>query len=116
MDHENKERREGKLSGVLFFIKKQMTTQELQTIKQRVGIIGSSPMLDRDIEIAAQVAVTDLSVLITGESGVGKEHFPQIIQYHIIQVLIHYIVDAAPFPALFAVRITGIIYIPVLAA
>ena len=36
-------------------------------------------MLDRDIEIAAQVAVTDLSVLITGESGVGKEHFPQII-------------------------------------
>ena len=56
-----------------------MTTQELQTIKQRFGIIGSSPMLDRDIEIAAQVAVTDLSVLITGESGVGKEHFPQII-------------------------------------
>ena len=56
-----------------------MTPQELQTIKQRFGIIGSSPMLDRDIEIAAQVAVTDLSVLITGESGVGKEHFPQII-------------------------------------
>ena len=56
-----------------------MTTQELQTIKQRFGIIGGSPMLDRDIEIAAQVAVTDLSVLITGESGVGKEHFPQII-------------------------------------
>lgn len=68
----------GNFSGVLFFIKK-MTTQELQTIKQRFGIIGSSPMLDRDIEIAAQVAVTDLSVLITGESGVGKEHFPQII-------------------------------------
>lgn len=76
---QNEERREGQLSGVLFFIKKQMTTQELQTIKQRFGIIGSSPMLDRDIEIAAQVAVTDLSVLITGESGVGKEHFPQII-------------------------------------
>ena len=56
-----------------------MTQQELQTIKNRFGIIGSSPMLDRDIEIAAQVAVTDLSVLITGESGVGKEHFPQII-------------------------------------
>lgn len=56
-----------------------MTPQELQTIKNRFGIIGSSPMLDRDIEIAAQVAVTDLSVLITGESGVGKEHFPQII-------------------------------------
>ncbi|MBQ7530488.1 MAG: sigma-54-dependent Fis family transcriptional regulator [Paludibacteraceae bacterium] len=56
-----------------------MTPQELQTIKNRFGIIGSSPKLDRDIEIAAQVAVTDLSVLITGESGVGKEHFPQII-------------------------------------
>ena len=56
-----------------------MTTQELQNIKQRFGIIGSSPLLDRDIEIAAQVAMTDLSVLITGESGVGKEHFPQII-------------------------------------
>ena len=56
-----------------------MTAQELQTIKQRFGIIGSSPALDRDIEIAAQVAITDLSVLITGESGVGKEHFPQII-------------------------------------
>ena len=56
-----------------------MSTQELQTIKQRFGIIGSSPLLDRDIEIAAQVAITDLSVLITGESGVGKEHFPQII-------------------------------------
>lgn len=60
-------------------IKTHMTTQELQNIKQRFGIIGSSPMLDRNIEIAAQVAVTDLSVLITGESGVGKEHFPQII-------------------------------------
>ena len=56
-----------------------MTPQELQTIKQRFGIIGASPALDRDIEIAAQVAITDLSVLITGESGVGKEHFPQII-------------------------------------
>ena len=56
-----------------------MTTDELQNIKRRFGIIGSSPLLDRDIEIAAQVAITDLSVLITGESGVGKEHFPQII-------------------------------------
>ena len=69
----------GNFSGVLFFDKTHMTTQELQNIKQRFGIIGSSPMLDRNIEIAAQVAVTDLSVLITGESGVGKEHFPQII-------------------------------------
>ncbi len=52
---------------------------ELQSIKQRFGIIGTSPLLDRAINIAAQVAPTDLSVLITGESGVGKEVFPKII-------------------------------------
>ncbi len=52
---------------------------DTQQIKQRFGIIGSSPMLDRAINIAAQVALTDLSVLITGESGVGKEVMPQII-------------------------------------
>jgi len=50
-----------------------------QQIKQRFGIIGTSPLLDRAIDIAAQVALTDLSVLITGESGVGKEIMPQII-------------------------------------
>ena len=52
---------------------------DLQDIKQRFGIIGSSPALDRAIDIARQVAPTDLSVLITGESGTGKEVFPQII-------------------------------------
>jgi transcriptional regulator with PAS, ATPase and Fis domain len=51
----------------------------LQDIKQRFGIIGSSPALERAIDIASQVAPTDLSVLITGESGTGKEVFPQII-------------------------------------
>jgi transcriptional regulator with PAS, ATPase and Fis domain len=51
----------------------------VQPIKQRFGIIGTSPGLDRAIEIAAQVAPTDLSVLITGESGTGKEVMPQII-------------------------------------
>ena len=56
-----------------------MTQQELLAIKQRFGIIGTSPLLNRGIEIAVQVARTDLSVLITGESGVGKEHFPKII-------------------------------------
>ena len=56
-----------------------MTQQELLAIKQRFGIIGQSPLLNRDIEVAVQVAKTDLSVLITGESGVGKEHFPKII-------------------------------------
>ncbi|MGN1239741.1 MAG: sigma 54-interacting transcriptional regulator, partial [Paludibacteraceae bacterium] len=47
---------------------------DLQNIKQRFGIIGNSPLLNRGIEIALQVAKTDLSVLVTGESGVGKEH------------------------------------------
>jgi len=56
-----------------------MTNQEIQAIKQRFSIIGSNPALNRAIEIAVQVAKTDLTVLITGESGVGKEHFPQII-------------------------------------
>ena len=51
----------------------------IQTIKQRFGIIGNSNGLKRAIDIAIQVAPTDLSVLITGESGVGKEVFPQII-------------------------------------
>ncbi len=50
-----------------------------QQIKQRFGIIGATPALDRAIDVAAQVAITDLSVLITGESGVGKEVMPQII-------------------------------------
>lgn len=52
---------------------------DLQTIKQRFEIIGNSPGLNRAIEVAVQVAPTDLSVLINGESGVGKEIFPQII-------------------------------------
>ncbi|MBR6508808.1 MAG: sigma-54-dependent Fis family transcriptional regulator, partial [Paludibacteraceae bacterium] len=56
-----------------------MTKEEIQAIKQRFSIIGTNPALNRAIEVAVQVAKTDLSVLITGESGVGKEHFPQII-------------------------------------
>lgn len=51
----------------------------VQPIKQRFGIIGASPLLDRAIEIAAQVAPTDLSVLVSGESGSGKEVMPQIV-------------------------------------
>jgi transcriptional regulator with PAS, ATPase and Fis domain len=51
----------------------------LQEIKNRFGIIGTSPLLDRAIDIAKQVAPTDLTVLINGESGTGKEVFPQII-------------------------------------
>ncbi len=53
--------------------------RDLQNIKQRFGIIGNYEGLDRAIDIAAQVAPTDLSVLITGESGTGKEIFPQVI-------------------------------------
>lgn len=56
-----------------------MKPSELQTVKQRFGIIGNSEGLNRAIDVAVQVAPTDLSVLITGESGVGKENFPQII-------------------------------------
>lgn len=52
---------------------------DLLSIKQRFGIIGTSPLLDRALEIAVRVAPTNLSVLITGESGVGKEFFPQVI-------------------------------------
>lgn len=52
---------------------------ELQSVKQRFGIIGNTPALNRALEVALRVAPTDLSVLITGESGVGKEFFPQII-------------------------------------
>jgi transcriptional regulator with PAS, ATPase and Fis domain len=56
-----------------------MDKNELLKIKQRFGIIGNSDALARAIDIAVQVAPTDLSVLITGESGVGKEVLPQII-------------------------------------
>lgn len=52
---------------------------ELTTVKQRFGIIGTSPLLDRALDVAVRVAPTDLTVLVTGESGVGKEFFPQII-------------------------------------
>lgn len=56
-----------------------MEKPEILKIKQRFGIIGNSESLSRAIDIAMQVAPTDLSVLITGESGVGKEVMPQII-------------------------------------
>ncbi len=54
---------------------------EIQSVKQRFGIIGNSPLLNRAIDIAMQVAATDLTVLITGESGTGKEVFPKIIHH-----------------------------------
>lgn len=51
----------------------------VQQIKQRFAIIGNSPQLNRALEVAAQVASTDISVLVTGESGTGKEIIPQVI-------------------------------------
>ena len=59
-----------------------MEQKDLQRIKQQFSIIGNDAKLNRGIEIAVQVALTDLSVLITGESGVGKEHFPKIIHQY----------------------------------
>ena len=56
-----------------------MTSNELLTAKQRFGIIGNSEALNNALEVAMRVAPTDLSVLVTGESGVGKEFFPQVI-------------------------------------
>lgn len=59
-----------------------MSSPSLQEIKNKFGIIGVSGGLDRALEIANQVAATDLSVLITGESGVGKEVFSKIIHFN----------------------------------
>ena len=56
-----------------------MNESNLQTIKQRYGIVGNAPELNRALDVAVQVASTDLSVLIQGESGVGKEVIPRII-------------------------------------
>ena len=54
---------------------------EIQSVKTRYGIIGNAPALNRALDIASQVAATNMSVLITGESGVGKESIPKIIHH-----------------------------------
>ncbi|MDG1277178.1 MAG: sigma-54 dependent transcriptional regulator [Algoriphagus sp.] len=56
-----------------------ITPSEIQTVKQRFGIIGNSPQLNHAIQVAMQAAPTDMTVLITGESGSGKESFSKII-------------------------------------
>lgn len=56
-----------------------MNTEELQRIKQRYNIVGNSDGLNRALDVALQVAPTDLSVLVVGESGVGKEILPRVI-------------------------------------
>ena len=59
-----------------------MKTTELQSIKQRYNIVGNCEALNRALDVALQVAPTDLSVLIVGESGVGKEIIPRVIHDH----------------------------------
>lgn len=56
-----------------------MTNQELQSLKNKFDIIGNDPALNRALEVAVAVAPTDMTVLVTGESGVGKENIPRII-------------------------------------
>ncbi len=58
-----------------------ITDSEIQGVKQRFGIIGTSPLLNNAVRVAMQVAPTDMSVLITGESGSGKESFSKIIHF-----------------------------------
>ena len=62
-----------------------MIKVDVQSVKQRFGIVGNSPLLDREIEKALLIAPIDLSVLIIGESGVGKEVFPQFIHQNSIR-------------------------------
>ena len=56
-----------------------LTNVKLYRVKQRFGIIGNAEALNNALEVAMRVAPTELSVLVTGESGVGKEFFPQVI-------------------------------------
>lgn len=62
-----------------------MSKIDIQQVKQRFGIIGSSSLLERAIQVAVQVAPTDMSVLVVGESGVGKETFPKIIHQYSVR-------------------------------
>jgi DNA-binding NtrC family response regulator len=59
-----------------------MAEIDILSVKQRFGIIGTSPKMNAALEVALRVAPTDLSVLVSGESGVGKEFFPQVIHAH----------------------------------
>ncbi|MFM8347105.1 MAG: sigma 54-interacting transcriptional regulator, partial [Bacteroidota bacterium] len=58
-----------------------ISDNEIQSVKQRFGIIGTSDLLNNAVRVAMQVAPTDMSVLITGESGSGKESFSKIIHH-----------------------------------
>ncbi len=65
-----------------FITLRAMTAQELQSLKNKFDIIGNDPALNRALEIAVAVAPTDITVLISGESGVGKENIPKIIHQY----------------------------------
>ncbi len=65
----------------LLIRKERMDNNDIVSLKQRFGIIGNSPLLNNALRIAAQVAPTEMTVLITGESGVGKESFSKIIHH-----------------------------------
>ena len=58
----------------------------LQQTKHRYGIIGNSPALNTAVEIALQVAPTDVTVLITGENGTGKDAFSRIMYWYLVEI------------------------------
>lgn len=71
----------------------------IQQVKQRFGIIGNHPGLDRALEKALRVAATEISVLVTGESGVGKENIPKIIhQYSVRKHALYIAVNCGAIP------------------
>ena len=59
-----------------------MDSSTIQQVKSRMGIAGTAPQIDKAVNRALRVAPTDLSVLVTGESGAGKEFFPRIIHQY----------------------------------
>ena len=63
--------------------------ESIQSLKQRFGIIGNNEKLNRALEKSIQVSNSDISVLVTGESGVGKENIPKIIHQYSHLSLIH---------------------------
>lgn len=76
-----------------------MTAQELQNLKNKFDIIGNDPALNRALEIAVAVAPTDLTVLISGESGVGKENIPKIIhQYSLRRTGKYFAINCGAIP------------------
>lgn len=80
-----------------------MDSQELQRLKNKFDIVGNDVNLNRAIETAVAVAPTDLTVLITGESGVGKESIPQIIHQFSLWILSSILIPQERLVSLFSV-------------